>query len=100
MIINRPTELAKGKSRGGKSMPGSIPVKLPLVGPCTFEFKADGTSSMPVDSCFHLVGYVTSTDTNYTSGIIDNMNSNSTQNSKTTNSKLHSKLQRNKSTTN
>jgi hypothetical protein len=90
-----------GKSRGGKSLPASNLIKLPLVGPCTVQFKADGTSSMPVDSCFHLVGYVTTTaDTNYDtiSGIIDNMNSaeNSIENSKTTNSNLYSKLKRNK----
>jgi hypothetical protein len=46
-----------GKDKGGTSLPPSVPINLPFVGPCAIELKADG----PLLSLgsFHLVGFVT-----------------------------------------
>jgi hypothetical protein len=78
-----------GKNRGGESLPASIPIKLPFVGPSIVEFKADGTLTSPTNSCFHLVGYVVAAD---------NVNFNSVEIDKaTTSSNFFSKLKRSKS---
>jgi hypothetical protein len=46
-----------GKDEGGKSLPPSVSMNLPFVGPCAIELKADG-SLLSLGS-FHLVGFVT-----------------------------------------
>jgi hypothetical protein len=46
-----------GKDKGGNSLPPSVAMNLPFVGPCTIELKADG-SLLSLGS-FHLVGFVT-----------------------------------------
>jgi hypothetical protein len=46
-----------GKDEGGNSLPPSVAMNLPFVGPCTIELKADG-SLLSLGS-FHLVGFVT-----------------------------------------